>query len=123
MHKFFAIAILSVMLVACGSEEERIDGRWFGKISDEARRELRIEGAFEGDLLIVEFEPDRVHLNDTVRLAEYSSNRGRTLVKFADENRVMTIYHDEEDPNAIRMNAVSYYSAKIFRFDLIKDPG
>jgi len=121
MKKIFACLMLMLALSACYSEEELIDGRWVGTISDEARRELKIDGQIDGDVFVVEFEPDRIHLNDTVRNVEYSSNKGRTLVKFENENRVLTIYHDEENPNRIRMTAVGYFQAKIYSFELERD--
>lgn len=121
MKKIFACLMLMLMLSACYSEEEIIDGRWVGTISEEARRELRIDGQIDGDVFVVEFEPDKIRLNDTVRNVEYSSNKGRTLVKFENENRVLTIYHDEENPNRIRMTGVGYFQAKIYSFDLERD--
>lgn len=121
MKKILACIALVLSLTACKSEEEAIDGRWIGTISDEARKELRIDGQIAKDAFVVVFEPDSVHLNDTVRMAEYLSNKGRTLVKFKNENRVMTIYFDENDKNKIRMTAVSYLRGRIFEFELERD--
>ncbi|WP_028466592.1 hypothetical protein [Nisaea denitrificans] len=121
MKQILASIALVLSLAACKSEEEAIDGRWVGTITDEARKELRIDGKIADDLFVVVFEPDTIHLNDTVRKAEYLSNKGRTLVKFKNENRVMTIYFDEGDKNKIRMTAVSYFRGKIYNFELERD--
>ncbi|WP_323798094.1 hypothetical protein [Nisaea sp.] len=121
MKQILASIALVLSLAACKSEEEAIDGRWVGTISDEARKELRIDGKIADDTFVVVFEPDAIHLNDTVRMAEYLSNKGRTLVKFKNENRVMTIYFDEDDKNKIRMTAVSYFRGKIYEFELERD--
>ena len=121
MRKLTACLTLLLALSACYSDEDTVDGRWIGTISEEARRELRIEGAFEDDLFVVEFEPSAVRLNDTVRDAEYASNQGRTLVKFTNENRVLTVHHDENDDTRIKLTAVSYFRTKIFEFELQRD--
>jgi len=121
MKQILATIALVLSLAACTSEEEAIDGRWIGTIADEARRELRIDGKIADDAFVVVFEPDTVHLNDTVRDVEYLSHKGRTLVKFKSENRVMTIYFDEDNKTKIRMTAVSYFRAKIYEFELHRD--
>lgn len=121
MKKVVTCLMLMLALSACYSEEEKIDGRWIGQISEEARRELKIDGQIDGDVLVVEFEPHNIRLNDTLRSVEYSSNKGRTLVKFENENRVLTIYRYENDPNRIRMTGVGYFQPKIFSFDLERD--
>ncbi|WP_193188756.1 hypothetical protein [Nisaea sediminum] len=121
MKKILATLAILTSLAACTSDEERIDGRWIGTISEEARKELQIEGEIDGDVFVVQFEPEAVHLNDTVRPAEYSTNKGRTLVKFENENRVLTIYHDKVNPDKVRMTAVGYFRGKIYSFDLERD--
>lgn len=119
MRNIVALLVLVLGLSACMAEEEAaIDGRWIGTITAEEREELRIEGQLPGDQFLVIFEPDAVHLNDTVRPAEYLPNRGRTLVHFKDENRALTVFHTEDNADLIRLSAVSYYKNKVLIFEL-----
>ena len=122
MKKFVLLLILCTGLAACNSEEEAVDGRWVGTISAEDRVDLRIEGQRPDDQFVVIFKPGQVRLNDTVRPVEYLSNNGRTIVHFKDENRALTVYHEEEDPKTIELNAVSYYRGKVHRFTLHRAP-
>ncbi|UUX48381.1 hypothetical protein NUH88_13260 [Nisaea acidiphila] len=120
MKKLLFLLMLCASLAACTSEEEEIDGRWVGTITPEARAELNIEGQLPNDKFVVVFEPGSISMNDTVRPAEYLPNTGRTLVHFKDENRALTVFH-EEGADTIRLSAVSYYKNKVYRFVLRRE--
>ena len=121
MRKLLSLLILCSGLAACVSEEEEIDGRWVGTITPEVRADLHIEGQLPDDKFIVEFSPNEIRMNETVRPVEYLANTGRTLVHFQDENRALTIFH-EEGADHIRLSAVSYYKNKVHRFTLYRAP-
>lgn len=120
MRKLVSLLILCIGLAACGSEEEEIDGRWVGTITPEVRADLKIEGQLPDDKFVVEFSPDEIRMNDTIRPVEYLSNTGRTLVHFQDENRALTVFH-EEGADYIRLSAVSYFKNKVHRFTLRRE--
>lgn len=120
MKRFAAVLLIAIALAACSDEEESVDGRWESKITREQRDALRIENAMENDRFVVVFQPDTMLLNGTPIDVEYLSNKGRTLVKLRHENRVITLHHDDRDPNRLRMTAVSYLGNKAFNFELRK---
>lgn len=122
MRKLVSLIVLCVSLTGCVSEEASLDGRWVGTITPEERADLKIEGQRPNNEFVVVFDPTEIHLNDTVRPVEYLSNRGRTLAHLQDENRALTIFHYEEDPNKIRLSAVSYFRADVHTFVLHREP-